>query len=518
LIFGRQKIRLVNIVRRNLAEIHMGTICTKCSDSLADGQLFCASCGTRRSEAITTHSGESFCTGCGTLLDPSSKFCAKCGAAATRVADSTGPSKTVLPPTDAPDPVIQRNVAAPQTSRKQSRISGVKLFFAIAGVLFVAALAFGSGLLCLGYQAKKKLEAIQQPYKHDDNTGASGAATDKTNGPPLLPDSAEKKVEAIQQAYKHDDLAGILGAVTGESSKPQPLPDWKPAPPELPTSPASKIPLRKSLRLIDAGSEALRGDYESLFIVDSATDQAVHISASQQFPAGQGLERFLGGASNKTQGPRKIECGRTILRSDMENSTEADGYFCREGTNEKHPGTTAMGLSKHTLNELRTAGHSEITFHEDPLKSLFKSFKKAMASGSDASSDAASTVLVKKMMNFAPGGSGDTTETPAIKCTLQKVGATDLAFPVLVNDQPVELPVMNEGHMYVLDDPENPLVVAVASEHGHGQYIKIYWDAEKHASSQLAEQLEKNGRVKVYDLYFDFRSDVLRPESKKNSQ
>jgi OOP family OmpA-OmpF porin len=35
------------------------------------------------------------------------------------------------------------------------------------------------------------------------------------------------------------------------------------------------------------------------------------------------------------------------------------------------------------------------------------------------------------------------------------------------------------------------------------------------AKDQLAEQLQKNGRAKVYDLYFDFRSDVLRPESKK---
>jgi outer membrane protein OmpA-like peptidoglycan-associated protein len=94
-----------------------------------------------------------------------------------------------------------------------------------------------------------------------------------------------------------------------------------------------------------------------------------------------------------------------------------------------------------------------------------------------------------------------------------------------VNDQPVELPAINivvklpdkEGHLYVLDDPDNPLVLAGASmEGGHEQIIKIYWDVEKNSqTSQLAEDLEKTGRAKVYDLYFDFRSDALRPESKK---
>ena len=75
---------------------------------------------------------------------------------------------------------------------------------------------------------------------------------------PPRPDSTEKKAEEIQQAYKHDDLAGMVAAVTGESSKPQPLPDWKPAPAALLSSQASKIPLRKSLRLVEVGTEELR--------------------------------------------------------------------------------------------------------------------------------------------------------------------------------------------------------------------------------------------------------------------
>jgi outer membrane protein OmpA-like peptidoglycan-associated protein len=190
-----------------------------------------------------------------------------------------------------------------------------------------------------------------------------------------------------------------------------------------------------------------------------------------------------------------------------------------------------------------------------------------MASGSDnASSDAASQDLLKKMMNFAPGGVGSLNQqdmdTPPIKYTVYRQGSADLAFPVLVNDQPVELPVMDvlckhpdgqEGHVYVLDDVDNPMFLAAASATlGREQVTKIYWDEDKNAgaggggdggagagaggggggggagagagagggggaggANRLEQELEKTGRVKIYDIYFDFRSDQLRPESKK---
>ena len=44
-------------------------------------------------------------------------------------------------------------------------------------------------------------------------------------------------------------------------------------------------------------------------------------------------------------------------------------------------------------------------------------------------------------------------------------------------DVVVKLPD-KEGHLYVLDDPDNPLVLAAGSTDrgGHQQIIKIYWD------------------------------------------
>jgi outer membrane protein OmpA-like peptidoglycan-associated protein len=455
----------------------MSIVCVNCGSPLAEGQAFCTKCGARRPESSRVDA-VSACTGCGAPLVAGAKFCEKCG---TAVSPS---SVQALPTMEAVRTVVAPSAPAPTQSG--SKLFKVIMIAAALLVLFLIA-AMGS-CAYVAYRAKQR-------------------------------------IDKVQQAYKKDDFAGMLAAATGQTSKPQPLPDWKPAPAELVSAPSSKIPLRKSLRLIDAGSYVLRGDFESIYSVDKVTDEFVHIRASQQYPPGQGVERLLNSGTSHSDKPLKIQCGRTVFRADLENSAETDGYFCWDGQDEKRPGTIAMGLSKRTLNELRTTGQSEFTYHEDPLRAVLKSFKTAMASD-PKSADAASQDLMKKMMNFAPGGvmTGDVArDTPAMKCTLRRNGSGDLAFPVLINDQKAELPVMDvvvklpdqEGHLYVLDDPDNPLVLAAAStEGGHQQIIKIYWDAEL-PSNQLEQDLEKSGRAKVYDLYFDFASANLRPESDK---
>lgn len=472
----------------------MAAFCVKCGTPFSEGQSFCKSCGARRSEPAASEPTKRFCTGCGAPLEGTSSFCTKCG---TR-AQPAGAVQPVQPLTVPQVFAASSQAAAVQTAPVQNadappeKKSGLLFKLVITAlILFVfAGIAIGAGLIYVGYVAKKR-------------------------------------VSAVQQAYKHDDVAGMIAAATGQENKPVPLPSWKAAPAELVSSPASKIPLRKSLRTINTGSDPLRGDYESIYIVNDVTDQSVHIKASQQFPNGDALDRLFGNKTNDKEKARTIKCGRTVFRADMETANETDGYFCRDGQDEKHPGTTAMSISRKEFNELKTTGETEVIFHEDPLRAVLKSFKNVMASGDDkASSDAASQDLLKKMMNLAPTGvmTPKDMDTPAVKYKVRRQGNSDLAFPVLVNDQPVELPVMDilchrpdgeEGHIYVLDDADNPLFLAAAAQNlGREQVTKIYWDPDT-PKNPLADELEKTGRAKVYDLYFDFRSHELRPESDK---
>lgn len=465
----------------------MSIACGKCGSSLAEGQSFCTSCGTGIQETSGTMAAR-FCTGCGAALATGSKFCEKCGTS------TVGPQVTTATAAAAAAPRLQAESIAPPAQVASvppppaKSGSGFLKFAMIAVVVFVFVLLLAMGSCAyVAYRAKQRFNKVEQ-------------------------------------AYQKDDFQGMVAAATGDEAKPEPLPKWKPASAELASSPGSKVPLRESLRIVDIGSDKLRGDYESIFVVDKVTEQSVHISASQQFPKGDALSKLLNSGPKDSEQVRKISCGRTVFAADLQDSAQFDAYFCREGRNEQHRGTTAMGFSRKTFNELKTSGHADFTYHEDPFKSLLKSFKNAMASDSKGA-DAASQDLMNKMMNFAPTvGGGDNTvmDTPAHTATLHRKGSSDIAFPVMINDQPTELPAMDvvvnvdhEAHIYVLDDPANPMVLAVASTlGGNEQVVKIYWDTPQPAN-QLEQDLEKNGRANVYNLYFDFNSAALRPESGK---
>jgi outer membrane protein OmpA-like peptidoglycan-associated protein len=287
--------------------------------------------------------------------------------------------------------------------------------------------------------------------------------------------------------------------------------------------------MRVSLEMIYVGTDRMLGDFESVYKVDTLTKQSVHIKASQEFPKGQGFARFLGNSGAKDPNEaNKIDCSRTILMKDLAGATEVDGIFCRQGRNELRAGRTDLFLSKKTYEELKESGHSTFVMRDDPMNAIFKSFKAVMTTPDNdkAAQDAAGADLLKKMMNLAPDGIGaDPADTPPIPCVLHRDGP-DVVFPVLVNSQPAELPAMkvtckpegseHEGQLLLLDDPEIPLILSTGSTAGgHSQITRINWDISRQNESALAQQLEKDGRAKIYDLYFDFRSDVLRPESGK---
>ena len=231
----------------------MSIVCVNCGSPLAEAQAFCTKCGARRPESSRVVAAPA-CTGCGAPPVAGAKFCETCGTAASpssvhaRCRLVAGVLYVASPATERVPP------SAPAPTQSGSKLFKVIMIAAALLVLFLIA-AMGS-CAYVAYRAKQR-------------------------------------IDKVQQAYKKDDFAGMVAAATGQTSKPQPLPDWKPAPAELVSAPSSKIPLRKSLRLIDAGSDVLRGDFESIYTVDKITDESVHISASQQYPPGQGIERFL---------------------------------------------------------------------------------------------------------------------------------------------------------------------------------------------------------------------------------
>lgn len=519
----------------------MQTSCTKCGSVLPDAQAFCTVCGARRDETAAT-SGGKHCTICETELASGLRFCTHCGAPVERAHEaqavptsqpsSQWTSMSQAAPASSgyvpPPTLIKSGPLQTATPVKKRGNLVFKLAIALVAIFALGGVAIAGGIAYFGYVAKKRVAAAKQAYQKNDFEGMVAAVKGKEVSAASSDVGAPGKSDD-GKSDKKDLLGGLISAVTGGDAKPEPLPEWKTAPSDLVSSPPVRIPLRVSLEMIHVGTDRTLGDFESVYKIDSLTKQAMHIKASQEFPKGQGFARFLGNSGAKDPNEaNKIDCSRTMLMKDLASATEADGIFCRQGRNELHAGRTDLFLSKKIFEELKENGQSTFTMREDPLNAVFKSFKAVMTTPDNdkAAQDAAAADLLKKMMNFAPDGVGaDPADTPPIPCVLHREGP-DVVFSVLVNSQPADLPAMkvtckpegsdHEGQLLLLDDPEIPLILSVGSTAGgHAQITRINWDIPRQSKSELEQELEKDGRAKVYDLYFDFRSDALRPESDK---
>jgi hypothetical protein len=151
------------------------------------------------------------------------------------------------------------------------------------------------------------------------------------------------------------------------------------------------------------------------------------------------------------------------------------------------------------LSELKTSGKSDFKYGVNGLQQLLQGFKKLMnAPNTPAANTPQKDQGVPGLPRLAL--------TPEVSCTLHRVEANDLAFPVLVNNQPLELPALHaackpadseeETNFYFLDDPDNPL--ALAWQQGETsdrlQVIKLTWPPGKEKereqpSQQIAQQL-----------------------------
>jgi outer membrane protein OmpA-like peptidoglycan-associated protein len=124
---------------------------------------------------------------------------------------------------------------------------------------------------------------------------------------------------------------------------------------------------------------------------------------------------------------------------------------------------------------------------------------------------------------------------------LKRVEPQDLNYPMIVNDQRVELPVIHlagtttdfgkdprpvnqrptssSADLYLLDDPADPLVLNWKLKnplYHNGNFrveiVKINFPVAK-PENLVEKQLTKEKRAITYGIYFDFNKDTLKPES-----
>ena len=313
----------------------------------------------------------------------------------------------------------------------------------------------------------------------------------------------------------------LADRLKGVQSADNPLPDWKPMSAAA-VAASHEIFLAPGLVVVTAINQGGVGDYESIKKIDRVDPTSVHLQYSATLPASarQGVDAVDPNAGAKP--PIKQSCARLIDAADLKTSHSYSEVFC-ESAEEHKPGTTAITVSSEVLTQLRAG--KDIPFKYQ-LFNMLKAFEHLgrILTGPGAVAFNPKTDLKNMQM---------------IACSLHRVESTDLAVPVLLNDQPIELPAIHaaclntEGNadFYFLDHTDNAIVLAWQGDAmgGRLQVIKIQeasLESQRKVSAAAAaaaaatsrhnaieQRLQERKPVDVYGIYFDFNSATVRPES-----
>ena len=208
--------------------------------------------------------------------------------------------------------------------------------------------------------------------------------------------------------------------------------------------------------------------------------------------------------------------GKVIIDvADLASSNHLFPFFHADKV-DHYPGSTAHEISTETLNDLRTGKTVPWQDAIDPNRWLVNAMK-----------------MIPQPTKLDWG------ELEVNQCNLQRVEPVDLAAPVLVNNEPLELPVLHakcvlddgqENHFYILDQLSNPifLYTRMGVSGDRSQAIKITFttppklpEAEMKggvmpsngAGKGMEMKLAEKEPVEIYGIYFDFNSAHIKPES-----
>jgi outer membrane protein OmpA-like peptidoglycan-associated protein len=264
-----------------------------------------------------------------------------------------------------------------------------------------------------------------------------------------------------------------------------------------------QVPLVPGLTIVTAYTLAGVCDCESVKQITTVDEDSVSLTYSSDVPS-SGVEGLFGGGGSAGE-VKTVRGRRTIRRLDLESARDYVQTF-GEGLPEVIPGTTALGVSSAVLRDLKRTGESPLTMRSGGLGTAISGFLGALTGG------------------VSGAGVAELEDLDKLEGSIARVEPSAVPFRVLVNGASVELAAIHASgtlggepvDLYVLDDERNPLALKWALGDNRLQLTKVAFPEPSDAGGQparIAEELAAAGRVDVYGIYFDFDSDVLKPES-----
>lgn len=410
-------------------------------------------------------------------------FCTVCGAP-----QPPAPPPPVSPPTVPPvafAPVSQPAPLPPVTARGGN---GLRNFLIIAFVMLFIVIGLGiAGAIYAVRVAKEKAQAAL----HSITQSVSKPASSPGGNNPAAPAQNDG-----------NDLSGVLGNLSnllggGDKvddgipviSADDPMTPCAAAP--FPAQTTAKIPLQAGTVITTAWG-LKNGDVEDRESVSSTDASSVLLgSADSKWKDDDGHDRH----SDATM---PIVCNADLRSSDT--------YVTVEGTRIPRilHGVTRLRLSSKSFDEVKSTGKTNLRYF-----------------------DTWDTQAGKKP-TYESG-------------LLTRVEPQDVPYPMIVNDQRVNLPaihlagimasvgkdprpkewlpVHSEADVYVIDDPLDPLVLLWKLKDPvlhYGKFrietVKIDYVVPKPVNL-VEKQLTEQKRAVTYGIYFDFNKDTIKPES-----
>src|SRR5579872_781555 len=447
----------------------------------------------------------SFCTQCGTKSEDTSAFCTNCGA---RLNAHLATSKNVPSSRNAQPESPPQNR---RTSGTAARPKGRTVLLWVCGAI-VAFLAEGAvGAFYVGRSLKERISAKlrssdSEPRITKDSArqvpGSEDSANDESGPQPGKIENQDeqmgKGLDAIgglfdkfgfgdKPADPFENLPTLTPGEAGKLSCPigsgeRPYSNTKLAAGD------NRIPFRENLVLTAAWWRKF-GDAESSSAISSIQPNFVEVSNSGT---------YFKSDDDRVGAPDAAH--RDVCWQDLE---DAHGYITeyRRSYPLIAPGTTSSFLSSSAFRELKTQGKTTLRY----------------------------------LLYY--GNSDDGFRLHWQEAVLTRVEPEDVAYPVIVNNDPKTVPAIHaKGTMLsvdskaresrepldqplpteimVLDDPDNPIMLLYRMEIGSFriQVIHISFPEEK-PEKTIESGLAKNKKVVVYGIYFDYNSDQIKKES-----
>jgi outer membrane protein OmpA-like peptidoglycan-associated protein len=422
-----------------------------------------------------------YCTQCGNKVEEGLQFCTSCG---TPVAASP---QHVVPANVQPAAVTPSQPAAvlsPQTFAPAKKHSGLALLLIVLGVLALIAFICIGGVVYVGYKVKEKVTSVAQ------------SVTRPTSSPVENKDASRRQNDNNDVSAILGNLGGMLGGGADDGDPVESISAKDPVTPctaaPFPAQSSARIPLQAAT-VITTSWGMKNGDVESRLSVASTDPTSVALSASTgEYKDDDGHEWKGSGSVHK------------VCNGDF---ASANTYATVTGTTQPQiiHGLTRLRLSDKSFEEVKSSGKTYLIYFD------------VHQSGQDS---------------VQPDHEGG---------LLTRVEAQDVPYPMIVNDQRVNLPaihlagimdsvgkdprpkkdrpVHSAAEVYVIDDPLDPLVLMLRIKDPvlhDGKFrieaVKIEYNTP-HPVNIVEKQLTEQKRAVTYGIYFDFNKDTIKPES-----